>query len=352
MKKIYTLVIVLLLLTVVINPADAANKFGAKAYGMGGAFTAVADDSSAIYWNPAGLTQSGLFGLQANLGAKFNGDDLEEIQDFIDSIDTVENAGTDLEKIQAVKNLDFPKDTKLDLDGMLTLNLNSLGLGMISNSHFETSAQGDVSENSSFSRGASNKVIGEGIISLGTNIVEPPLNIGSIALGMNAKYLYGRYDRVSYTYDGSTTFTEEEINTDATGYGLDAGALIKVTDMVNIGLSVRNVVSELDWEDDYGLEDELERIVTLGAAAKLPYPIAATVAADVEMPEGADDYIYHLGLEKRIIANLISLRLGAYEQSGEDRIYTGGLGINLPFIDMNIAADTDDYVSLSGTFKF
>ena len=33
------------------------NEHGARAMGMGGAFTAVADDPSAIYWNGAGLTQ-------------------------------------------------------------------------------------------------------------------------------------------------------------------------------------------------------------------------------------------------------------------------------------------------------
>ncbi len=34
-----------------------ATGFGAKALGMGGAFVSIADDASAVYWNPAGLCQ-------------------------------------------------------------------------------------------------------------------------------------------------------------------------------------------------------------------------------------------------------------------------------------------------------
>lgn len=37
---------------------------GARAMGMGGAFVAVADDATAIYWNPAGLTQQENAGLE------------------------------------------------------------------------------------------------------------------------------------------------------------------------------------------------------------------------------------------------------------------------------------------------
>jgi len=37
--------------------SDLGMGVGARAMGMGGAFVSVADDASAIFWNPAGLTQ-------------------------------------------------------------------------------------------------------------------------------------------------------------------------------------------------------------------------------------------------------------------------------------------------------
>lgn len=40
-----------------LSGADLGMGVGARAIGMAGAFTAVADDATAIFWNPAGLTQ-------------------------------------------------------------------------------------------------------------------------------------------------------------------------------------------------------------------------------------------------------------------------------------------------------
>src|SRR5215207_9607258 len=41
---------------------------GTRAEGMGGAFVAVADDASAIYWNPAGIATGATFDLQVSKG--------------------------------------------------------------------------------------------------------------------------------------------------------------------------------------------------------------------------------------------------------------------------------------------
>jgi hypothetical protein len=46
---------------------------GVRAAGMGGAFTAVADDATAVYWNPAGLASAGFFSLVLDRNAMDDG---------------------------------------------------------------------------------------------------------------------------------------------------------------------------------------------------------------------------------------------------------------------------------------
>jgi hypothetical protein len=63
-----------------VQPAPTFNLlsygYGAKALGLGGAFVAVADDLTAIYWNPAGLGQ--LEGIQFHGDYRFQGDSDED----------------------------------------------------------------------------------------------------------------------------------------------------------------------------------------------------------------------------------------------------------------------------------
>ena len=64
-------VLFLTVLTVAIPVSLHAQHFGgigARAEGMGGAFVAVADDASAVYWNPAGIATGPIFDLQLSVG--------------------------------------------------------------------------------------------------------------------------------------------------------------------------------------------------------------------------------------------------------------------------------------------
>jgi hypothetical protein len=51
------------------NTASAQTAPGTRAAGMGGAFVAVADDASAVYWNPAGLATGAVFNVQVDFGS-------------------------------------------------------------------------------------------------------------------------------------------------------------------------------------------------------------------------------------------------------------------------------------------
>lgn len=48
--------------------AQTFEAVGARAQGMGGAFVAVADDATAVYWNPAGLATGATFDVQVGIG--------------------------------------------------------------------------------------------------------------------------------------------------------------------------------------------------------------------------------------------------------------------------------------------
>lgn len=339
LKKYLVLLLTAVIVLSAFTPVLAStHKYGAKAYGMGGAFTAVADDSSAIYWNPAGLAQSGIFGTDFSIGADPDDEFIEEAQDVIDAGDN------QYQQLKALNELD---NTEMSTDIMGTIKAKRFGLGVLANNEF--------TYDSTDKYLLENQMVGQGILSMGHTFAEPPLNFGYFAMGLNVKGLWSQYDRVEAEKTGNTGDTIES-KANAQGYGLDVGFLAKATDMVNLGLNIKNVTSTLDWEwdeeptNDVKLpDDSLPRTVTVGAALNLP--LSTTIAADIESIEDGDE-IYHLGVEKGLLFNGLSLRAGMYKPTDGDRVITGGLGVNLTAFHLNLAANDDGYYSLAANLDF
>ncbi|MBU2444657.1 MAG: outer membrane protein transport protein [Bacteroidetes bacterium] len=68
---------------------------GARALGMGGAFTGISDDYSATYWNPAGLFQ--IKRMELNAGLNYN--NLKNDASFFNNTTNFENSGTSLSNL-------------------------------------------------------------------------------------------------------------------------------------------------------------------------------------------------------------------------------------------------------------
>ncbi|MGM0507759.1 MAG: hypothetical protein ACQERZ_01125 [Fusobacteriota bacterium] len=342
----------------------SAGKYGAKAHAMGGAFTAIADDSSALYWNPAGLTQTSLLGLNVNLGGQVNPEELTQISDFIDTVNELEDEEDSIKKAEKLSELELPENMNARVNGMLSLNLSRFAAGVILDNEFSinSSRVDRTTSEGSFSipaGTANNKLLAQGLFGSGFEVFDPPV-LGSISLGVTGKYLYAKEDiaNVSINDDANDlNITTNHSSKDAeNGFGADVGALITLSDIdilnAKVGVTRRNAYTSLD-EVNY---PSLEKATIYGAGVTFKFPLinifSLRVAADLEKPDNGKE-ITHVGAEGSL--GLFSLRAGAYGEdiSDEDtRIVTGGVGLNLPFLDFNLTADSDDFMSLSGTFNF
>jgi len=131
MKRLGVLVTVALLILIFTQASIAASPgMGARAMGMGGAFTAVADDGTAAYWNPAGITQF-RFGVTPTFGGV---GDWQGITDLLQKV----------EKFEGIKNYDDLgalgiSEANLALNAGVGLNFSGFALNVFGDADFSTS---------------------------------------------------------------------------------------------------------------------------------------------------------------------------------------------------------------------
>jgi len=180
---------------------------------------------------------------------------------------------------------------------------------------------------------------------------------------------YNKYFLDISTLPGETS----EISASGNGFGLDAGVMARVSDVLKVGAEIRNlwaadytitgeekefaydvVNDEWDLQDTIDYEKKIHPESSLRVGASLNVPVINTlIAADIDNFAGEGEQIFHLGMEKNLLWNGISLRAGTYNQ-GDDTIYTAGMGLNLAafHLDMALGADSKFENSVGGMISF
>jgi hypothetical protein len=363
MKQIFCLILTLSLTVLSTTAAwgTSATGFGARAIGMGGAYTAVADDESAAYWNPAGVTQTKHF--RFVLGAGYHGD-LEKLQ----------NASEDISDDQMPDRNDL--NESYSLLALVGFTSKHLGLNVYSDTQLVTrqDAQNDIS--------ATMESYNYGLLT----VAGSPGKSNRLSIGVNFKAVYAGYGEVSLPalpdpanynlYDSAqltaftnlvNAYTASTAYTTSTGTACDLGLLYRLTNKLTLGFTARNLYSEVDSDDgtkttyslnynnnpsdpevelssgtksDYTHEIKIPKTYVLGVAYR---PFKHTLlAADVERITNSsnDQTRLHVGLEQNALWNLLSLRLGYFtynDGSDDSSASTAGVGFNLWIINCNVA---------------
>lgn len=338
MKRIVIFFFSILILLSVGLPAYGSVGFGTRAMGMGGAFTAVADDESAFYWNPAGITQVRFASLMFGAGAQ--GEDFDFIEDTIDNISDA-------------KRLDF-HDFE---DGRGYLNLGIIGgittryvgVNIYSETSIGTEKEGlklEV-EASSFNYGA--VTIAANIrekISVGCNIKKVVAGLGGGLVEVNESNPLE--DTTSKTYYG-----------DGQGMAFDLGALYRLSDQVKFGFIARNIGGDIDldgkitsyYPNPEGVETDWPKTVDLPReyAVGVSYrPFKNTLlAGDIQKCDARlftkEQTRVRVGFEQTALWNIFALRLGAYTNKGESPAFTAGLGFKLGPLAIGVAGVREEY---------
>ena len=369
---------VLLLLFLLAFPASglAFNVVGPRAMGMGGAFVAVCDDATAVYWNPAALTQiKGVMDISLFGGVQATdhvSQDIWDLEKWFDDHNLNHLTGSDVEDLQDILKRFNRKEEGVFANGNAGLSLATKWAALSSvaladgnlASHADTEASHLITE-----QGRTHNSSRVDLGTLATNNIAltgaTTLGIPNLALGVSGKYIQARrYSDTEYVFDRSNGEFDDDITkwkdrfleskVDGWAWGIDAGALIVLGDIFKIGVLGRNINEpEIDW-GDHEPKTKLRGEYRAGAALTLLKVL--TISADADITKQSREVIetrsgkrfefdesqeVSAGLEWYVLGRYLALRGGVNNitDSGEaGRLYTAGLGIRVPFVGLDLAA--------------
>ena len=206
---------------------------GARAIALGKAFTAIANDGSAIYWNPAGLAQLSTREFSAMHALIFE----DRAQNFI--------------------QFTYPISPFSISAGWMRFGVN------------------DIQERSTSGEFLGKFDDSENLFLLGSGYQVLSKPTFKLDVGLTAKYFYHSLQ-----------------NYHANGYGIDLGVLsyfhlTGLVERIGIGATVQNLGAKLKWNTESNHEDNIPVAFRLGAAVHLK-PVPFKIAADLEKNENQD----------------------------------------------------------------
>lgn len=230
---------------------------GARASGMGDAFTAVADDASATYWNPAGLA----------------------------------------------------RQSKRELLAEHALHLQGIGIERLAYAHPLRRGEG-----LSPALGVSGAFLHlDGIEARTGNTAQPDRTFGASDMSAAVSYAHplSRRGRFSSTFGVSAKLIQQRIDSrKASAYAFDFGVTQQVGP-VRLGAALANVGPGVKFVDE---AYPLPQTVRLGAAYQ-PRKMPLTLAFGADIPRHDDGVSYRLGTEYNF-GDLLAFRLGYTARPG------------------------------------
>lgn len=305
--------------------------FGARALGMGGAFTAVADDGTAAYWNPAGLAQVNAISITPSLGLR--GDWQEALNAYSKAQN---NERPNFDEMQAA------------FDGMVGVNLRGIGLNatLYSQLDAEKNASSMISDGS-----------GSAVASLTLAQEFTPF----FALGTNIKLL--REERFRFRTDdlvANDTDLNYREEADANGMAVDIGGQFKIGTMVRAGAVIRNLGPNLDFkgshinyvnqeEEAIGFSEKLPTSIAAGVAVSPPMT-GFLIAGDMEHFTGTGENRLHIGAEQSILG-AVKLRAGVIKSDIQDGLeYSLGTGFQVGPASIDLSTQGNDTDGLNSVY--
>lgn len=248
---------------------------GARAAGMGYAFTGVADDATAISWNSAGLTQ--LYAPEASVIGKL-GLNSAEYQNYMN-------------KGYTSYNIDIGSSFKLDFASFIIpfeLGNKKVVAGISFKNQFDFAV--DETDNYSTNSGSYTKKLND---KGGINAISPTIAVEineMISVGTTINILNGNYDH-DYTDENNN---HNAYSVDYSGLAFDIGVFMKPSELISIGANL-NLPYTLTFKGNIPF-NQGNSVVFYDADAEISVPFFYSVGTGIH---ATDDLLLAVDFQSR-----------------------------------------------------